>query len=243
MIQSAADNQYKLLEVINELFTYVIDPYTGKRVIRINPNLTDLSLQKSVEKTRKLIVNLYVKCESDYVNGIQIFEAIVEKKILETTQKQIENLKKDSTKIIEETKRVVPTKEVNPNVINDNQDMQPKIDVRVQNNPPIQPIKPIQYNQHVQPKIDLHVQNNNPPIQYNPPVQPKIDLHVQNNPPVPYKMDRPIQNDPPTPYKMDMNVQNDPPLQSMQNKIDVQRIQNNPPTQNIYTLENLKPRP
>jgi len=45
MIQSAADNQYKLLEVINELFTYVIDPYTSKRVIRINPRLTDLSIQ------------------------------------------------------------------------------------------------------------------------------------------------------------------------------------------------------
>jgi len=106
MIQSAADNQYKLLEVINDLFSYVNDPYTGKRVIRINPKLTDELLQKAVEKTRKLIVNLYVKCETDYVNGVQIFEAIVESKIFQTTQKQIENLKKEATKIIEETKKV-----------------------------------------------------------------------------------------------------------------------------------------
>jgi len=107
MIRNASDNQYKLLEVINELFTYVTDPYTGKRVIRINPKLTDESLQKAVEKTRKLIVNLYVKCETDYVNGVQIFEAIVESKIFETTQKQIENLKKEATNIIQESKKII----------------------------------------------------------------------------------------------------------------------------------------
>jgi hypothetical protein len=105
MIQGAADNQYKLLEVINELFTYVKDPYSDKRVIRINPTLTDNLLQKAVEKTRKFIVDLYIKCETDYVNGVQLFEAIVESKIVETTQKQIETLKKESNKIIYETKK------------------------------------------------------------------------------------------------------------------------------------------
>jgi hypothetical protein len=112
MIQSAADNQYKLLSIINELFIYVNDPYTGKRVIRINPKLTDQGLQKAVEKTRKLIVDLYIKCETDYVNGVKLFEAIVESKIFETTQKQIENLKKEATKIISETKQASkPVKE------------------------------------------------------------------------------------------------------------------------------------
>ena len=112
MIQTAADNQYKLLDVINDLFTYVNDPYSGKRIIRINPKLTDTSLQKAVEKTRKLIIDLYIKCESDYINGVQIFEAIVESKIVETTQKQIENLKKEASKIISETKKASePTKQ------------------------------------------------------------------------------------------------------------------------------------
>lgn len=105
MIQSAADNQYKLLDIINELFTYVNDPYSGKRVIRINPKLTDELLQKAVEKTRKYIVNLYVKCENDYMTGVQLFEAIVESKIVETTEKQIENLKKQADNIIKETKK------------------------------------------------------------------------------------------------------------------------------------------
>ena len=104
MIQSAADNQSKLLSVINDLFTYVNDPYTGKKVIKVNPKLTDELLQKTIETTRRLIVDLYVKCESDYVNGMKIYEAIVESKILETTKKQIESLTNEASKIIDETK-------------------------------------------------------------------------------------------------------------------------------------------
>ena len=102
MIQQASANQSKLLEVINDLFTYVIDPYTGKKVIRINPKLTESSLQKVVEKTRRLIINLYVKCEQDYVNGVKLYEVIVESKIFETTQKQINNLQAEASKLIKE---------------------------------------------------------------------------------------------------------------------------------------------
>jgi len=106
MILTASTNQSKLLDVINELFTYVIDPYSGKQKIRVNPKLTDESLQKCVEKTRKLIIDLYVNCEMDYVKGIKLYEAIVEAKILETTQKQIQSLTKQASKIIEETTKV-----------------------------------------------------------------------------------------------------------------------------------------
>jgi hypothetical protein len=106
MIQNAADNQSKLLTVINELFTYVNDKRTNKKVIRVNPKLTEESLQKAVEKTRRLIIDLYIKCENDYVNGVKIYEAIVESKILSTTEKQIENLKKEANKIITETKDI-----------------------------------------------------------------------------------------------------------------------------------------
>ena len=107
MIQNAANNQSKLLAVINELFTYVIDPYTGKKVIRVNPKLTEESLQKAVEKARRLIVNLYVKCENDYTNGIKLYEAIVEAKILETTKNQIASLEKQAKIQIDETKKIV----------------------------------------------------------------------------------------------------------------------------------------
>ena len=109
MIQNAADNQYKLLSIINEIFSYSSDPYTGKRVIRVNPKLTETSLQNAIVKTRKFIIDLYVKCETDYVNGVKLFEAIVESKILETTQKQIDNLEKEAKQIIQGTKQVSKT--------------------------------------------------------------------------------------------------------------------------------------
>jgi hypothetical protein len=202
MIQSAADNQYKLLEVINELFTYVIDPYTSKRVIRINPRLTDLSLQKAVEKTRKLIVNLYVKCETDYVNGVQIFEAIVESKILETTQKQIENLKKETTKIIEETKKVSqPIKKDNPLVASQNMFPEPSLpkpveDVKIDPLPNVQinikqnlelPVKPsmpsgIQPSMKpsMQPNVQLPIEPNMP-SNMKPSMQPNVQLPLEPN--------------------------------------------------------------
>jgi hypothetical protein len=110
MIQTAAKNQSKLLDVVNELFTYVIDPYNGKQKIRVNPKLTEESLQKSVEKTRKLIIQLYVDCELSYVKGIKLYEAIVESKILETTQNQIKVLTTQADKIIKETTAVIQPK-------------------------------------------------------------------------------------------------------------------------------------
>ena len=78
----------------------MIDPQTKKKVIRINPKLNEDSLQEIVLETRAIIINLYLKCEIDFVNGIKIYEAIVEKKILETTQNQIETLEKTTEGLI-----------------------------------------------------------------------------------------------------------------------------------------------
>jgi hypothetical protein len=117
MIQTAANNQNKLLGIINELFIFVNQPYGNKKKIRINPKLTEESLQKIIEKTRNIIIELYVKCELDYVNGIKLYEAIVESKILETTKNQIDNLEKKATTILSETNL--------NNRVNDNNMVQP----------------------------------------------------------------------------------------------------------------------
>jgi len=176
MIQSASDNQYKLLEVINELFTYVTDPYTGKRTIRINPKLTDELLQKAVEKTRKLIVNLYVKCETDYVNGVQIFEAIVESKIFETTQKQIENLKKEAANIIRETKNVTePVKQVSPIV-----PVQPQINQPIVQQPVVQ--QPVVQQPVVQQPVVQQPVVQQPVIQQPVVQQPVVQQPVVQQP-------------------------------------------------------------
>jgi hypothetical protein len=107
MITNATNNQQKLLSVINILFTYVIDPYSNKKVIRINPKLNEQTLQSAIEMTRKFIIDLYVKCETDYVKGVKLYEAIVESKIIETTLSQIENLKKETSNILKKTSETV----------------------------------------------------------------------------------------------------------------------------------------
>jgi len=117
MINGAANNQHKLLTIINALFSFTTNPYTQKKQVRINPELTEEKLQGIIEKTRKLIIDLYVKCELDYLNGIKIYEAIVEKKIFETTQNQINNLKMRSATIVNETMHIVNN---NNNNINNN---------------------------------------------------------------------------------------------------------------------------
>jgi len=123
MINNAASNQSKLLSVINDLFTYVVDPYTKKKKIRINPKLNDQLLQSAVEKTRKFIIDLYIKCEKDYVEGVKLYEAIVEATILETTKNQIDNLKSESEKKVSETEEMKNNNSnINNNFINANND-------------------------------------------------------------------------------------------------------------------------
>ena len=56
-------------------------------------------LSKLITDSRQLIVKLYSTCETDFFKGLQIFEALVEKQILDTSVAQIEKLKKN----VEET--------------------------------------------------------------------------------------------------------------------------------------------
>ena len=110
---------------INEIFTFVIDPFTKKKRIRISPTLTDDLLQKAVENARKIIIELYVSCETDYVKGIQLYEAIVEKKILETLKNQEKSLKREKEKMIQETRDIELNRKNNENniIINPNLDV------------------------------------------------------------------------------------------------------------------------
>ena len=104
MINRASSKQNELLSIINKLFTFVEDPYSKNKNIRINPELTEQLLDKEVERARKIIIELYVTCETDYVKGIQLYEAIVEKKILETLKNQEKSLKREKEKMIQETR-------------------------------------------------------------------------------------------------------------------------------------------
>lgn len=102
MMEKANKNQELLLDVLNKLFVYMTDPQTKKKIIRINPELTEEGLQEAVLEARAIIINLYLTCETDFANGIKIYEAIVDKKIIETAKSQIETMERASEKLITE---------------------------------------------------------------------------------------------------------------------------------------------
>jgi len=108
MIQSTNKNQQALLGIINQIFVYTIDPQTNKKQIRVSPSLTENRLQEIVIETRALIIKLYLTCEMDYVNGLKMYEAIVEHKILETAQNQIKKLESISEQLYVEEKLPEP---------------------------------------------------------------------------------------------------------------------------------------
>ena len=102
MLNKANTNQEYLLDVLNKLFVYMTDPQTKKKIIRINPELTEELLQETVLETRAIIVNLYLTCETDFANGIKIYEAIVDKKIIETIQSQVKTMEETAEKLVTE---------------------------------------------------------------------------------------------------------------------------------------------
>ena len=100
MIHSVNVKQDELLAIINKIFVYVVDPTTKKEVIRVNPDLTNDGLQDIIVDTRRVIIELYLKCETDFVEGVKIYEAIVESQIFQTTQKHIDQLEREREKLV-----------------------------------------------------------------------------------------------------------------------------------------------
>ena len=58
----------------------------------ISPNLDPTLLQSLMNTTRQLIVELYVTCETDFLEGIVLFESIVAMQLAKTTNSQIKLL-------------------------------------------------------------------------------------------------------------------------------------------------------
>jgi len=83
MIKSAQGTQDELMEVLKELFVIQTAPNKEKtEIVTLNPKLNDESLNKIIAKTRKIIVKLYISCEKDFKDGLDIFEGILSERII-----------------------------------------------------------------------------------------------------------------------------------------------------------------
>jgi len=101
MLHSVNEAHKKLLEIINHVFIEVdmktsdasdASDASGETLIKINPELNEKKLQELIERTRSVIASLYLKCERDFVRGLHIYEAVVDSRVLRSTQNQIESL-------------------------------------------------------------------------------------------------------------------------------------------------------
>lgn len=100
MTQTATTNQDALLRVIDQLFVFNVNPQTLKKEVVINPKLDETNLQTIVENTRNLIIKLYLTCEQDFLKGLEIFEGIVEKQIMDTSKEQIQDLEETIEQVV-----------------------------------------------------------------------------------------------------------------------------------------------
>jgi hypothetical protein len=100
MIANVNERQKHLLKVLDKLFeTAKSHTTSSKQNISVHSDLTEDVLQDLISETRGNIVELYLDCETDFVEGLKLYEAIVESQILETSQKQIATLQSAMEKL------------------------------------------------------------------------------------------------------------------------------------------------
>ena len=213
MIETAANNQQKLLSIINELFTFVSEPYTNKQKIRINPKLTESTLQRAIENTRKYIINLYVTCENDYNTGINLYNTIMQSKQFETNTKQLNKLIQKKEKILNETTSAI-------NNLKANRPIPEQQNINLNTNEPIpeqQNVEPIPEQQNVEP-IPEQQQN----------VEPIPEQQQQNVEPIPEQQQN-VESIPNVPKQQNANLNANEPIENVpeqQNNVEPVVIEN-----------------
>jgi len=112
MMKNTEDNQNALLAIIDQLFVFIKDPQdANKKLIAINPKLDNKLLSKLITDSRVGILKLYTTCEEDFFKGLQIFESLVWKQIMDTSTAQIKKLQEN----VEQTVSIEPNKgEIDP---------------------------------------------------------------------------------------------------------------------------------
>jgi hypothetical protein len=104
-------NEQKLVAIIDQMFAYWIDPESKVKQLTIDPKLTYEKLDKLIPETRDIIVKLYVECEKDFQEGLNILEAIIKKRMLVNAEKRVERFQKKRDTMLENdmTQETEPT--------------------------------------------------------------------------------------------------------------------------------------
>jgi hypothetical protein len=95
MMQNTSYGQQRLLEIMNLIF---ISKDEAK--FTLNPELNEDLLYDLVVETRKIIMELYLTCERDYLNGIKIYKHLVGQIEYQNAERQVENLEAQQKKLL-----------------------------------------------------------------------------------------------------------------------------------------------
>mgnify|MGYP001359304887 FL=1 len=88
MMKNTKENQEKLIEVLDSMFHYDVDPIKKTKKLGINPKLKKETLKELIQTTRKTIIKIFIDCERDYKKGIQLYRAItLDKKLIQETRR------------------------------------------------------------------------------------------------------------------------------------------------------------
>jgi hypothetical protein len=92
MIQVTGDLQQNLVEILNKIFTKKSSGGIGigsgsndKEKITIQPKLTMAMVDQLIVDTRNKLLELYLRCEEYFENGVNIYKAIVNDRIINNT--------------------------------------------------------------------------------------------------------------------------------------------------------------
>jgi hypothetical protein len=81
MMANTQKNKDRLIEILQGLFSK--NNVDGYDVVRVSDNLTEDKLDKLISDAREIIIDMYLSCEKDFKEALNIFDAIIDKQILE----------------------------------------------------------------------------------------------------------------------------------------------------------------
>jgi hypothetical protein len=143
------------------MFLYTINPITKKKQITLKPILNEVLLDKIMTQTRYSIIKLYLNCEKDFTVGLNIYQAIVNKKILETSPNQVITLERERDILATSIQNAEPDVVIEPRVIDNSM---------VDNRKPIDDGNPLQNLPTPQIGLPTEVKNEN--VQFETQVKP-----------------------------------------------------------------------
>ena len=83
-----------LLLILKEIFDFELNMKTQKTTVRLKKNISEIKVNELFSKTRDIISQLYIDCQKDFIEGINIYKSIVFSNLLKRNQTREKNIQR-----------------------------------------------------------------------------------------------------------------------------------------------------